>query len=242
MTTENVDALFDSCVASIESEYARLGHRLGWRFLGVPKAVLRKPVKIALISLNPGGDYEPAEHPRASCEVGNWYSSESWVGSPTGASPLQQQVRLMFRALGEETGFQGKSDELISQSLVANFLPFRSPSLVLLDKRQESVAFAYGLWGKVLPQARPKLIVCLGRDAQSGLQKLMPGSLGLDCTGATAFPTGWGTLTASLQTFGSGANQVRLLTVPHLSRFKLFTSRQCAEPMKLIMNAACEGL
>ena len=242
MTIENADALFDSCISDIESEYARLGHRLGWRFLAVPKSVLRNPVKIALISLHPGGDYEPAEHPRGSCEVGNWYTSESWGDNPPGASSHQQQVRLMFRAIGDETDFRGPSDELISQSLVANFVPFRSPSFALLHKRDESVAFARALWGKVLPHAKPRLLVCLGREAHKGLQKVIPDSLGLDCTEVRVLPTGWGTLTATLQTFGSGANQVRVLTLPHLSRFRLFTSGLCAAPMKLVMSAACDGL
>ncbi len=62
--------LFAWAVSEIEAEYARLGHPIGWRFLMTPARTLRTGVPTALITLNPGGRREPADHPTASCDGG----------------------------------------------------------------------------------------------------------------------------------------------------------------------------
>lgn len=242
MTTVNADALFDTCIAEIESAYDRLGHHLGWRFLGVPKAVLRNPVQIALISLNPGGDYEPAEHPRASCEVGNWYISESWDEAPPGHSKLQRQVRLMFSQIAKEMDYAGDSDALISESLISNFVPFRSPSIDRLPCKKESFECARRLWTKLLPLIRPKLVVCLDRDTENALKLLIPTCLGYRNLAASELPIGWGSYKASLHDFGKCAPETRLLYLPHVSRFGIFGREKSAPNVASIFRAACGHL
>jgi hypothetical protein len=236
------DDLFDACIREIEKEYQCLEHTLGWRFLGVPKRVLRTRVRLALISLHPGGDYEPQEHPRGSCEAGNWYTTESWAGAPRGGSRLQKQVRLLFAHIAKEIGYEDDSDNLITESLVANYIPFRSPSFKELPRQSESKEFSTRLWATVLPRARPKLIVCLGRDAQRAMQDLLPSALGLACTHRTDFETGWGSYTATLEEYRDGEEVVKLLALPHLSRFTIFTSQQCEELVKPIIASACSHL
>lgn len=242
MTSGDADAFFDACVREIEAEYARLQHSLGWRFLGVSKRVLRGPARLAVVSLNPAGRFEPPGHPRESVEAGSWYTAESWGGCPPGESRLQRQVRLLFRELAVRTGFSGDPDDLIGESLVANVVPFRSPVMTALPRRQESFAFAQQLWAKVLPRVRPRLIVCLGRDAQRTLNAVLCESLGQACRESQALPTGWGTYTATLEDFDMGNARIRLLTLPHLSRFSLFTSERCRESVEKIMGAACDRL
>ena len=242
MPSPDPDDFFDACVAEIEAEYARLQHRLGWRFLGVPKRVLRGRSRIALVSLNPGGGHEPPEHPRASCEAGNWYTTESWAGYPVGESPLQRQVRLLFQCIAERTGLEGGGDELITRSLVANFIPFRSPSYSALPHRRESLQFAHALWAKMLPRVEPTLVICLGRDAESTLLRLLPNALDATHAGAQSMPTGWGNYCATLHRFQNGSGETKLLQLPHLSRFSLFTSAKCAAPMRAIVHAACAGI
>jgi len=242
MDTRASDAFFDSCVKEIEREYGLLDHRLGWRFLGVPKRVLRSPARIAFISLNPGGNFEPPEHPRACCDAGNWYTTESWATYPVGRSPLQRQVRLLFQGIAERTGFADGGDELITHSLVANFIPFRSPSIAELPRRAESLRFANGLWARVLPRVEPSLVICLGRDTESALLRLLPVALATEHLQVQALDTGWGAYCATLHRFNAGNRNLTLLTLPHLSRFSLFTSEKCAASMQRVMDAACEGL
>lgn len=242
METDTSDAFFHYCVSEIDQEYKRLGHQLGWRFLGVPKRVLRSPTRIAFISLNPGGNFEPPQHPRASCEAGNWYTMESWANYAVGCSPLQEQVRHMFGAIADRGDFDGGGDELITRSLVANFIPFRSPSYSELANRAECLRFANRLWTKVLPSVEPTLIICLGRDTEAALVKLIPTALAAEHQLTAALGTGWGNYCATLHRYKSGGRGLTLLTLPHLSRFSLFTSRKCAASMQRVMDAACEEL
>ena len=96
---------------SIEAEYKRLGHHLGWRFLSCPERNIENAT-VALITLNPGGGkYEPSLW---SVEGGSAYVIESWKGFPPGEEPLQRQVRRMFEIMGVSP------DEVLS----AHFVPF----------------------------------------------------------------------------------------------------------------------
>ena len=80
--------LFKSSCEAIEREYARLGHSLGWRFITGPKSTFSKQTEFLFISLNPGGDHEPTDHPRESSEKGSSYLIESWKGMPPGKESL----------------------------------------------------------------------------------------------------------------------------------------------------------
>jgi hypothetical protein len=242
MDIKNSDAFFDSCVLEIGHEYERLGHQLGWRFLGVPKRVLHAPSLIAFIATHPGGSWEPPGHPRASCEAGNWYTTEAWPDYGVGEAPLQRQARLMFQRIAERTGLATNGDELLTQSLVSNLVPFRSPSFTELPRRPESLRFARRLWARVLSHALPSLVICLGRVTETAMIQLLPSALTVEHHDTATFPTGWGDYAATVHRFKADAHKTTIVTLPHLSRFSLFTSRKCAAPMQRVMDAACEGL
>ena len=221
---------------------ARLGHTLGWRFLSVSHGVLEQPSKIALITLNPAGSSIPPDHPWASCEEGSSYLVESWGGLDPGTSTLQVQVRCMFAALHRSLGMNGNSDDLLEQSLISHLIPFRSPRFAELPHKKESVAFGQGLWRKLLPHVRPNLIICLGRDAQRELKTLIPTALSAKHRDSNSYRTGWGDYTADIDTFAAAHGQVRLLFLPHLSTWTLFTSSKCSVDMPVIIEAAIEGV
>jgi hypothetical protein len=239
-TSNNI--LFDQCVSEIEDAYDQLGHQLGWRFLSVGKDVLAAPVKIALITLNPGGDVNPPDHPNLSCESGVSYLVESWDGAQPGQSKLQIQVKGLFRMLAEVTAFHGTYQQLMEESLIAHFVPFRSPRLADLPRRRESLEFGHRLWRQLLPVSSPKLIICLGRDVQTELRKIIPIATGSRLETTASYPTGWGTYTAEIDEFKKQSKTIRLLYLPHLSTWTLFTSQKCANHMPAIIRAACAEL
>ena len=234
--------LFEQCVREIEDAYAELGHQLGWRFLSVGKDVLDAPVKIALITLNPGGNVNPPDHPTASCESGVSYLVESWDGAQPGQSKLQIQVKGLFRMLAEAIAFQGTYQQLMAKSLIAHFVPFRSPRLADLPRQRESLEFGHRLWRQLLPVSSPKVIICLGRDAQTELRKLIPMATGSRLENSSSYLTGWGSYTAEIDKFKKQSEIIRLLYLPHLSTWTLFTSQKCANHMPAIIRAACANL
>ena len=235
-------SLFDECVRDINVAYQELGHTLGWRFLSVSRSVLDAPVKIALITINPAGKLIPADHPWASCEDGSSYLVERWGDAPSGRSTLQIQVQEMFSLLRLSIRFAGETRELIEQSLISHFVPFRSPRLDELPRKKESIAFGRRLWARLLPCASPRLIICLGRDVQRELRKLIPGAMSATRVDSKSFATGWGEYTAEVDTYSAGRGTTRLLFLPHLSTWTLFTSVTSMANMPAILQASARGL
>jgi hypothetical protein len=90
------------------------------------------------VGVNPGGS--SYGHPIESVEEGNAYRIEHW-GKGNEPNPLQIQVRGLYELLSEKLG-QPSVDNLMDQTLVANFCPFRSPSWDSLPGQAQSVAFS----------------------------------------------------------------------------------------------------
>ncbi|MGD9161765.1 MAG: hypothetical protein PVG39_25365 [Desulfobacteraceae bacterium] len=236
-------SLFDDCVESIENVYNDLGYVLGWRFLNVSKEVFNSPVKIALVTINPAGDKIPLDHPFwASCEDGVSFVVERWDGALPGRSTLQIQVQEMFKLLCTAIQYKGTYIELMSQSLISHFIPFRSPRFDKLPKQEESIVFGRSLWKKIFSVVSPQLVICLGRDVQKQMKSLIQSELSGVPIKSEAFPTGWGKYNAELNTFKKSDGEVRLLYLPHLSTWTLFTSEKTVQNMPKIIKAAARGL
>lgn len=233
--------LFDECIAMIEAKYAELGHVLGWRFLSVSKEVLSSRPEVALITLNPGGNEIPADHPWGSCEQGCSYIVEKWGSSLPGQHPLQIQVRALFQAIADSSKSLPKDGKaLLEGSLIAHFVPFRSPRLETLVAKDHSLIFGVELWRRILSEVHPRLIVCISRDAYPELKSILGEVVGPLETWQE-IPTGWGDYKADLVVF-RGPRAVRLLRLPHLSTFKLFSSLRCRPSMVAILDEACRDL
>lgn len=234
--------IFDLCIEEIERAYGQLGYDLGWRFLSVSRAVLEGRVKIAFVTLNPGGNQIPKDHPTASCENGPSYLVERWRDKSPGQAPLQVQVQKLFEALAAHLEFQGTSRQLMEQSLIGHYVPFRSPRFADLPHKDEGLLVGRHIWGRLLRHAQPKLIICLGRKVQDELRLLLRHELNGVHRKTQSLPTGWGNLETQIDAYELGAEVTRLLYLPHLSTFKLFTSVDCRAPMNAMLKAATEGL
>ena len=122
----------------------------------------------------------------------------------------------MFDLLREPLHFAGSYSDLMAQSLIAHFIPFRSPRLHDLPRRRESVNFGCQLWMKLLPHAAPKLIICLCRAVQEQLRDLIPAALSATYINTESYGTGWGKYAADIDTFTTERGHMRLLYLPHL--------------------------
>lgn len=239
MSTAKVDALFDDCVGDIKRAYDRLGHTRKWRFLGVNKHVLRAPVKIAFLSLNPGGDGSSDDHPESCCPEGNWYMDESWAKKDVGAHKLQQQVVAMFNKLVEHAGYAGDARSLIETSLVGNLIPFRSQDYSKLPNKRETLKFSRSLWKPILAKTQPKLIICLGEVVERNISLILSSSLQFTINDRMPYDTGWHKGQAYLSRFDGNQGEIRLLRLPHLSRFTIFTRDKSNDFVDKIIRDAC---
>lgn len=236
-----MDTLFDESVAEINKFYNEWGYQLGWRFLNGSKKTLTNNPAIAFITLNPGGNKIPKDHSWESCENGSSYLYESWRNCPPGKSNLQKQIQLMFEKIISVTDTPIQRNELIERSLTGYFVPFRSPRLTDLEHKKEAFKFAESLWSKIFTQVRPKLFICIDRRTHKHLRSIITNVYGLPLSKEQKLNTGWGNYKADLDEFGDG-NQVKMLRLPHLSTFKLFTSSKCTDHLTKIFNQACAHL
>jgi hypothetical protein len=230
------NALFRTCCADIEAAYQSLGHRLGWRFLSGPKANLNPSNKLAFISLNPGGSYDPPDHPHESQERGSAYLVESWDGCPPGQSKLQVQVNAMFKLLADRMG-GGDYRSLMNRSLMGHFIPFRSPNFDSLNNKAESLAFANQLWSKIFNHIAPRTVITMDNHTFDHVRKIIEAGSSRESSEHVQLPTGWGSYMADVVRYGAGGSRLTLVRIPHLSRFTIFTSQKCREAIPGLMDA-----
>lgn len=216
--------LFETSCEEIGAAYAQLGHRLGWRFVTNRKETFKERVDVALITLNPAGARDVPEHPRESSEAGSAYVVECWEGYPRGRAPLQQQVQLLFESVGRALQ-KPSGPELLEQSLSAHFIPFRSPTLKALVNRPQSIAFASGLWARILPALEPRVIITMDQTSTPVLSRILSSYLGV-APATSSFQIGWGNYEASLLRFNAVGGSRVILRFPHLSRFAIFGRQQ----------------
>jgi len=235
-------SLFEECISDIDFAYKDLGHKLGWRFLSVSKSIFDAPIKLVVVTINPAGNEIPKGHPWESCESGVSYVVEKWGTSLPGEETLQIQVQHLFKELCTSLNFKGSNINLMAQSLIAHFIPFRSPRFKSLHNKEQSIKFGLRLWGKILPAVKPKLIICLGREVQKQMRTLIDSQLSGKCSKKVPFQTGWGKYEAELEIYKISNGEIRLLYLPHLSTWTLFTSKKSAPNMPGIIKAATKGL
>jgi len=185
---------------SIEAEYQRLGHTLGWRFLTCPEGNIGT-ASVALVTINPGG--ASFEAPRWSVEEGSAYAIERWKGCAPGQETLQRQVIRMFQIMDV------KPDKVLSGYLV----PFRSQDWSKLPKKSDSIGFGIGLWREVFERVIAETVLAFGKDIAPHMIDLLGASFHAN------HPAAWGEQTIDEYLFGSNR---RLVILPHLSRFSLF--------------------
>ena len=217
-----------------------LNYQLGWRFLNCSSAVLETAPPLALITANPGGNAPEPDHPSASCETGHSYLVERWGKSAPGRAPLQVQLQSLFASVAQTSGVRASGRELLEDSLAGYFIPFRSPRLADLPNLTEARVLGYSIWSAVLAETKPKLLISIDRDTYKALSMIIPSVYGEAPTGTQTFQTGWGKYTADVSDFGNG--KVRLLRLPHLSTFKLFSRAACRPYLDSMLKYACSPL
>jgi hypothetical protein len=225
---------FEQTIKKIQKAYAELGHVLGYRFLLSSKNTFSSD--ILFLNLNPAGRTIPPDHPSDSCETGPAHLTESWKnGHAVGMSPLQIQVQRMFAELSKR--IPGNRN-LINEALIAYFIPFRSPRIEDLHAKEKSISFAIELWSEILASVKPKLIICLGNDVYKNIRKLFPDT-------SVIFNTniGWnhgkgGGVTAQVCTYNNGC---RILKLPHLSTYKIFSRYESKPYIDRLLNEATKN-
>ena len=222
----------------IEDFSQKHGYELGWRFLTCSKSILETNPKIAFITLNPGGTERRDDHSSASCEDGNPIYDESWKNKNPGESVLQKQIQKMFDKIREKIDYPGSTRALIESTLCGYFVPFRSRRLKDLEHEKEAFDFGEKIWRNILETVQPELFVCIDHKTTKRIRKIIATIYNLPEGKPCKLETGWGNTTADIFEFGDNA-EIKILRLPHLSTYKLFSRKECEEKIEDIFTQFC---
>lgn len=215
----------DEVKAAISAAYKTLGTGLSWTFMTSSEGTLRT-ARVALVGLNPGGggresDYRPIWHQ----PDGNDYKRSDWkTGHGPGGAPLQIQVQELCKVAATEI------DDLFS----AQFVPFRSASWSSLTKREDALRFARALWTWVLANSRFETCFTLGHLTGAELARLMQAQEVK--SDGRRIEVAWGAQTLRRYKAADGR---RIVSLPHLSRYKLFSGDR-ADQRRAILRVALD--
>lgn len=156
---------------------------------------------VAFISLNPGRAPDDAELRIASDERGNSYEVER----ASTVSPITDQFLRLCTFIQVNPG----------HVLTGVAAPFRSGSWAQLSREQRNGSLELGrrFWGAALNQPRINKIIAVSNEASN---------LAVGVTRSRIIreiPSGWGNI--KIRVF-ENLNGVRVVQLPHLSRFRLF--------------------
>ena len=110
-----------------------------------------------------------------------------------------------------------------------------------LKYKKEAFAFGEKIWSEILASVQPRLFVCINTETRERLRKIIKNVYKLPERKSYKPQTGWGDYTAEILEFGDNA-QIKLLWLPHLSRFTLFTREASEKEIENIFSQFCEEL
>ena len=222
----------------------QLGYELGSALSYNSFATLLSPeYPIAFIGLNPGGNkYDKptieSENGKCAYYYENWTVKGENKKTPPDEkelAPLQQQIIKLYTRLAEI--FHCDYKALMDKSIMANLVPFRSPSWNDLPHRNVALEFSNQLWSDIFKQTRVKVIICMSVEVFYELDKILRG------LGNASIPeesksesTGWGRTKYQIEKYMADDESILLIRIPHLSRYKLFNSEGCTAAIDCIMT------
>ena len=116
---------------------------------------------------------------------------------------------------------------------MAYFIPFRSPSFKELHAEKDSIRFSLNLWREIFFTTHPKLIICNGKTVFNNVKEI--------CTEYLDYlppvQLNWGDKTGQVLKY----EKLRVLGLPHLSRFKIFSRSECKKPIERLLEQATEN-
>jgi hypothetical protein len=205
----------------IQCAYEALGHEWGWSFLAGPESQLYT-AETVIVGLNPAraqGDRPEDYGTHWDVPEGNIYFSKDWGGGKE-CTPIQKQLLRWHELL--ELG--------PTQTIGANFIPFRSRSIAELASPKESIRFAESLWREVIAVSPAHLFLTMGKDAAWYLSQALEAKL------VAHLATSWGKQTIDVYDAPTGR---RIVAMPHPSRFALFGRGEPSSTAEASFVAAC---
>jgi len=177
-----------------------------------------------IVGLNPAraqGDSPSDYGSHWDVPEGNIYFSKAWGGGDH-YTALQRQLLRWHELLGFGP----------TQTIGANFVPFRSRNWVELASPEESIRFAETLWKEVVAVTPARLFITMGKDAAWYVARAIGGR------SFAHLPTGWGKQMIDVYDAPGGR---RIVAMPHPSRYQIFGRAELSQTAETSFTAACDA-
>lgn len=220
--------IFNSLCERIRTEYQSQKHKMSWSFLYTPQSTLHSSQKLLFVGLNPAGNDREIYTEAPSCEDGNDYLHGKWAETwGRGEAHLQIQVQQLFKRIALAKSATISYQDLMDNSLAANYVPFRSKDWDTLSNKKETLNFAKELWSEIFNFVKPRAVVCISIVAYEGIKKILltQGFKYMNLEEREA--VGWGNVTYQLTELSNGEQTALLIRLPHLSRYSIFNNSNC---------------
>lgn len=206
-------------------KYQELGHSLGWRFINSSINTVEKNSGICLITLNPSGNI----FHNSICSLKNKenaYLDEKWGNKDSGKDRLQIQIQHLFHEIHRRTSTYENTEELMRDSFMAHFVPFRSNTFDKLHNKNLSVEFSKQLWTQMIRSENFKfsIIICIAKDHFDIINEILKEEYTLNAT--KKFNTGWGNYKSTIKQYSMNNRKIKIIYLQHLSRFSIFDRKE----------------
>lgn len=241
---------FDCLCDRIRTAYKEQDHKMGWSFLYTSQSTLHASQQLLFVGLNPGRGEDDNYQEAKSCEDGNEYLHGDWDRNKykKGEAALQVQVQKLFMKIANSIDSTNHTccDEfvktLMDKSLAANYVPFRSSNWNSLQNKKNALEFSKKLWSDIFAFVQPRVIICMSLVAYDGIKAILKDK-GFNVGSENPKKIGWGKATYRVIELSKEEKTIILVQLPHLSRYKVFSSTKCEiEVNDLIKKIASERL
>lgn len=226
----------------IQILYDKFNFKHGWTLLYSPMAAFNSSTRLMFFGLNPGGTGENVG--RLSCEDGNAYFIESWGKSREGyeeKSLLQRQIFMLYESIAHKLHPPLSALELAQFTLAANFIPFRSRDWASLPNKKDVAQFSMKMWSTYFDVIHPKVIICMGVIPSNALVDILKTKQ----YSSIAHYSGclnWGNTKWQYLRMKRDEQQIVVIVLPHLSRFRVFGRPQSLEAVEQITDCIANEL
>ncbi len=213
-------------------------------FLYSPENTFSPEPALWFIGLNPNkGDASGDGKCKIKLKLRNAFYADKWgVNKP---NALQQQVKALFEKLDEERGGNNYK-ALMDETLTANFFPFATKGWddphVNLRQWELGIAFSWELWNKVMDLFIPKVIVTLTTHVADRFNEMLQVRDWIPDKNPVNKATGWGNVQSRVHRLHNGDRKILIIGFPHLSQYKIFSSKNCNDHVAEMVTLITQSL
>lgn len=214
--------------AKIEKEYTDLGYQNKWALLFSDYHNLWNPeYTLTFFGLNAAGP-DGAEYGNSAIatdtpvESPNAYLDQKWGSNEESYNALQYQIIELYKVLAEAV--ETTHEDLMRKSLMANWIPFRTPGRPGLKVKKRTLALSNDIWRPRIEEYLDGMHICISPETFNGVSNILE-TVDYQRNELNSWQglVGWWNVSYEVSQYSRGDRQAVVVRFPHLSTYKIFS-------------------